>query len=501
MGEIPGRNNGVTGLLDLIPSGTYPLIQLEILGFGLALAAKMIDISGPGDNLVEQYYGSTVSGNFSGHADVAQTAHPPFPPTMVNVQGNLTVQMHTGCNITLPVIVERLTCRRKVKMQNAWSVDVTMLKNGAEGIIWPNATSVTYAQPSLLTKELFNEQADKSLDPNALQSSATVKTFLPTPASGTNSNYTDVAAMAAVTAYQATAPAPSTALKIVESAFIRVDDRAGLLFTRWALKSTADEATFPHAREYRSGLSAWTSSQPAIVTTSGTLSDQADSLWAAFQSTLYARGMALVPLTDGKRLAIYEYVNPGIELSGQSGAGRYVMARLNGTNPQLFIVQNIATANGQQLIRFGRQFVQDKLARRFITRRNLQGSTIPEQGPSMINGKTLPPIGSVNVAPFLTNVTSSGMGPLQVLYEGPKYTVHGGLSGTLPFLMGYSLRSDALGIVQGFPDHLFRGWNTITTNVTSSGWTNVSDIGTTPNGIPFNQIVCPGAGNFDAFVA
>ncbi len=255
-----------------------------------------------------------------------------------------------------------------------------------------------------------------------------------------------------------------------------------------ALRDSADEVLFPRARQFRSAFSPWISSIPEIVATSGDLPTQATSLWASFQSVVGANGLTLLPITDNKRVAIYEYINPGIGIEGSTGGGRYLQTKLNGTNPQVYVVSNISRGSSQRKIQLARQWVTDKPIRRFLLVRLLQGTTLPEQYPSQINGVDMPTIGDVNSSTFL------GLAAYTANYEGPAYQSNLALSGTLSFFMSYHIRSDPAGIAQGLPDAWFNRPLLLPTSATNVGWTNVSTLG-------LADVSTPAASSFAAFLA
>lgn len=682
-----GQNNGVTGILDLKTAATYPPIQVYILGFALALAAELTKTTGPGDAFDDRYYAGNVGGSGSANGKI-QSNQSPFPPTLHNLQGTLTHQADAGCTVAIPVIIEVITCTKKTADQETWIVEAKWRKNGAAVANW-NGTTVTYSQPSLSNKEI-NEGTQRAIDPNSLGTAATTKTFLPTPASGSNSGYTQFATLAAITAYNAGAVAPAANLKIVSSAFLRIDDAAGILLTQWALNDTkdsyqlpvtdtmldpgslgsfahiatingssltltnfalrgsttknvtpgstltvaefglltttesltfpgtfteldandlitkgvntyvgndtahtyspvsglktrtrtptqltstlgtlnqykivtefgkldskdelilprarsvvdvnslnsfataaaidstpatpsgyklrdiitenptpdhtlvevrgglrshADDLLFPATKSFRSAQSPYMDYAAQLVAASGDIATQANTLWAAFQSVNYALGLWLYPRTDGLRKVVYIYRNPGIMFRGASGGGeRLVMSKLNGTNPQVYVVSNLSLGSGWRQVRLSRVTVHDSTFREFSITRLITGTTIPEAYPSTINSVELPHKGDI-----LLNGSNSflGLADSTCQYKGPAYRTNLSLSGTLPFFMRYTLKQDDQGFAQGLPERYFHEPQYFNTSATNLGWTNVSTLN-----IP--DVSVPGGHHFQAFVA
>lgn len=622
-----GRNKGLTspgtssGLLDLMPIGgtqSFPQMQVQITGFGGALTAELVNLFGPGDGTTPTFYTTKVGGGGQAHGKV-QSAQSPFPPTMYNLQGTLTMQADANCKISMPVAVQKISFSREAENQETWDFEVDWTKSGQHVTTW-NGSTISYSQPALTQKEV-NDGSLRIDDPNYLATSAITHIFFPTL------NYQDSASAAAIQNYLASATAPRSNLKVTTSQAIRIDDNAIMLLVNWApnstkddkelpatvtiidnyslnssarigkvngtastlanfalratttqqltaggtgnyftvtefglrtpaeditfpgtftvsdnnnLKSTrtltivsnnsnpsyvtpsgfkigssktiqltsalgsnnqwqtvvemaltdsADEVTFPRSSESRSGQSPWRSAQAQIVNASSDLATQATSLWATFQSVAKAWGLTLTPLTDGKRCVVYEYADPGILVEGYtSGGGRYLKTKLNGTNPQVYIASNISRGSNLRKIQLAQQWVVDRPIRRFLLRRFLQGTTIPEQYPSQINGVDMPTIGNVNSVSFL------GLSAGTALYEGPQYSTNIGLSGTLPFFMGYQFFADNAGIAQGLPDIWFRQPLMLATNYSQTGWTNVSSIG-------LADVVTPSSASFGAFTA
>lgn len=484
-----GSNAGITGIVDIVGA---PQFNVRVYMFKDSTGATSVPNSGQSGGNQESSRGGLEVGDLVLDGLVRRDGYP-APSLMKNAIGTITIMydFRGPLKKVNSIRVEKVVVKYDQKDANNWHITLICTRLGAAAWSGWTGTQITPTPPTPGTEYLY-EGRQKVVDAQGLVGSSqqTIDFWGMTP----NTDAGEVSEIAAIVAAYSTPP--QTNQKLYSATLtMRTDGEGGRVVITWRLRNSSDDVTMPVAREWRSGLSAWTSSQPAIVTASNTMSNQADTLWAAFQSTAFARGLRLLQLNDQKRLAIYEYIDPGVELSGSTKGGRYAMSRMSGTNPQLYVTSNITNGAGQRFITFGRQWVVTPM-RRFIIRRNLTGATIPEQAPSTINAVTMPLIGQCNNAPFLTNVTSSGMAAGQVFYEGPKYTVRTGSGSTFPFFMGYAFTSDALGIVNGFPDGLFRQRQPCYTNATNFGWTNVSLLGE-----PFaTDIVAPSQASFAAFV-
>lgn len=503
-----GQGIGVTGLISMYFSGVPENAQggtnnpfiftAELLAYKNTMRNRPIDRTGRGTagpkNRLNDF-----SGGGTGEGYV-QLPAPIVPSLTKYATANITFAAQksqtTGAMLngfSIPSRISSLEFSIAEKTEDGWKVEFEWIFTGNPVVTW-KGNQYQVAIPSANDQETY-EGMTKAYDTNGLISSATQRI----DCEGIDDN--NSAEVAKLIALAAAAFSPTTGLiplKLYKTSMVRRTDSAGIqVVLEWHPRNSADDVTMPVASEWRSALSAWRSTQPVIVAASGTMYDQATNLWAAFSPTPFAEGVGLKQLNDNNRLAIYKYVDPGVELSGSTKGGRYASTRMNGTQPQVYIIYNLSNGSGKRAVQFGRQWVVDQPLRRFIIRRNLTGYTIPEQGPSTINGVTLPLIGQCNSAPFLTNVTTSGMSAGQVLYDGPKYTVRGGLSVQIPFFMGYSFTSDALGIVQGFPDGMFRRTQFLVSNATNVGWTNTSLLGP-----PFNSdITAPSQASFNAFSA
>jgi hypothetical protein len=238
------------------------------------------------------------------------------------------------------------------------------------------------------------------------------------------------------------------------------------------LTDTLDDAVIPATSSFRSAQAPSRDAVGGVLNSALTTVAAADAAWASFQATAHAMGVTLKPIAGDNKLIVYEYLDPGILLEGYTtGGGRWIKGKIESGTLKLFVQTNRSRGSGQRLIVFSRVWQTGKPIRRFVLRRSLQGTTIPEQSPSTINSITLPLIGQANNGPFL------GLSTGTCLYEGPLYSTQIGLASTYPFFMGYQFYSDANGIFEELPDDLFYRPQTLSTSTTDTGWVDAATLG------------------------
>lgn len=291
--------------------------------------------------------------------------------------------------------------------------------------------------------------------------------------------------------------APS-GLKILSSKTVRLTGSLGAA-DQWqgtwelATRDSADNINFPQTVSTRSASDPFIDKDPHIIDASGNVPTQANSLWATFQSVAYAKGLRLSPLTDGKRLLVYEYRNPGVTVSGRTRSGaRQIRARMSGGNPQLFVQDVYAYSATRALVVLSMVLNYSAEIRDFVLFRQLTGSTIPENSGSTINGVALPDIGQINNNTFL------GIAAGNVQYAGPKYKVNIGLAsaGAFAIFIGYAFHENSLGIIDGVPSNIFqrRLLLQLASIPSRQSWVNASALG-------FPGVAQPSAASFSAFTA
>jgi hypothetical protein len=289
-----------------------------------------------------------------------------------------------------------------------------------------------------------------------------------------------------------------TGLKIVRS---YVQQLTGSLGTAnrfqgvWQLatRDSYDNEVFPHTYSSRTAMNGYSDSTADIIAASGTVANQANSLYANFTSEAFAWALELHPRTDGLRKVIKRYRNPGWKEIIKSRGSKLVEVRKNGSAIEVYVLHNIAMGNGWRRLYFCRQRVNSRKVRRFVLRRVITSPVVPEDSGSSINGVTLPDIGTVNSASFQGNPAG------QCIYEGPDMTVHLGMPGitTFPMEVGWIFRTDSQGIFNNIPQGMFsrRGYPLLT-NYTGTGWTDVTTLGA-----PFSDISAPTSASFAGFIA
>jgi hypothetical protein len=284
-------------------------------------------------------------------------------------------------------------------------------------------------------------------------------------------------------------------LKILNASFHRSDSSGGYIGVEWSPRNTEDGLQFPRTMSRRTAINGYSDSVGDIVNSdTNSIAVQANILYTAFTAQSFMWGMTLHPITDGKRLAVYEYRNMGIEERISSRGDRRVGVRLgtNGTDIQVYVIRNDVVGGGVQRLQFSKVTVNSRKIRTFTIRRNLNSPTVPEDSGSSINGVTMPDIGKTNGATF------QGIAAGQAIYDGPDLTVHLGMPGIVSFPMaaGWRFRSDSYGFYDGIPERMYTQRWELTTNYTATGWTNVSTLGA-----PFTDIVQCSTASFAAFVS
>lgn len=209
---------------------------VTIRGFGAGLKVDTHDITGPGSNFNKKYYSSNVGGSGEWRGE-AQPDLSPWPTTMHNLQGTLTLQYAgSASTLSFPVLIATTEITRNEKTANLWIPSGTWVKNGPYVLNWGGTQS--YSQPTLLLSELF-AGTSISYDKNTLTTHATEVWF--TPINGTtNADETN-----AITTFSSGAVPPVASLKIDDVVIERLDDAAGILHVSWAYNDSLDRVLNP----------------------------------------------------------------------------------------------------------------------------------------------------------------------------------------------------------------------------------------------------------------
>jgi hypothetical protein len=280
-------------------------------------------------------------------------------------------------------------------------------------------------------------------------------------------------------------PSPANGMKIVDKVTTRLTSSSAtpLSETVWNLGmlDSADRTVFPSTYSIRSVAGPDRDTLSEITNSTSSTAAVADAIWSVFATAVNIRNIRVRPLTGSKKLAIYDYVDSGILLKGNTrGGGRWVHTRIDSGNTQVYVATNRSYGSGQRLIQLSRQYLYGRVLRRFLLVRTLSDSAVPEFASL---------IGKTNNASFI------GLPAGTCLYIGPNYNARLDVSLARTYFMGYDFIADTGGIVEGVPEIFYNGPQPIVTSATSSGWVNVSALAA------LSSIVAVTQGDFAPFVA
>ncbi len=374
---------------------------------------------------------------------------------------------------------------RNNKTQNEWDYEGTFTADGAATISWSGtqytitAATTNYAQTDVGSSWTY--------DPNFLQAKATTRVDVEGISDNDSSN---VAAMVTYIASISVPPEPN--LKVITSTFIRTDSTGGHFSIGWGLNDTDDFVTNPPTSSYRASQRPYTDST-AVVVNSGTTSvaQQANVLWDTFQTVPYALGVRVRPLTDTKRLATYDFINPGVYYKGTGKAApQQVPYMVQSGNIYVYLSSNLTYGTGRRIVQAsytdyvsaGRELLEYTIVR------HVTDTAVPRQYPNTINSQTLPYYMTTNNASFQGNSVGT------TIYTGVSFTIRAGLSAAAPIVVGYSFKHDSEGIVLGVNQINFNQPTIINSTISATGWVLGAALGA-----PFSSLFFPSQMSFDAF--
>lgn len=494
MGYQPGLDAGVTGLLSMEVDGIgiVPAFDIRVFGWEHEGSSKVINRAGATAPLVRL-------GDWNGHVSFngkVQLSAYPFPSQPKYATGTLLIvlqkdQFNTithSISFSVKVTIQKFS--RDEKTKDGWDTEGECICNGLPTIVW-GGVQVVISTPAPNDAET-TEGRTKIYDPNALVTRATQRIDCEGIA------YTDAAEMTKLINYAASAVTPFSGGKVYTAEWVRTDTAGGYIHVRWALKDTIDDVLFPSITSSRAAIAPYRDSTAGLVPASGSVANQANSIWAGAQSQNFIENITVLSdPTPGWRKVVNRYINPGIGLRARATGPRFVMSRLNGTDSQVYIMDPATVGNkeygsGMRLIQLDRLWVTDKPLRRFVLTRMIPGTTVPDAAPATIGGATLPAIGQINSTSGTFNAVM-GVDAYTVSYNGAFVSTNLSLSGTRQFYMGYLFTQEPLGIVSNLPQRYFNSPQPIVTNYTASGWVSVGSLGLT-------GIVMPSSADFSAFI-
>lgn len=323
------------------------------------------------------------------------------------------------------------------------------------------------------------------------------------PPTVSSPSYSNEASDAAIIAYQtnATGNSPSTGMQIRQSTFIRLDDAAGLLTTRWGYMTSAEDITIGNTWSDAGAEKPFTDVVTEIVAASGNVATQRNQLWAAFRLNQFAHDFSLHPTTNpALRRAVYVYKNPGVLVSFRSSqydAYAIVGPGTGNSVAYLNVLRNLDYGTGNRKIRFGPGIGAEYQQIDIVIRRMLLADKIPLQNPDVINNVTLPFFSTVNgTSNFSTDNSFLGFPIYSVLYQriDGRTIIDTSTTNAYSIPMGYKMQFRSGGHVQGLNKSLFSGWQILNCTSNSEGWVPAADLGLT-------DIIPCSDSSFDAFIA
>ena len=231
---------------------------------------------------------------------------------------------------------------------------------------------------------------------------------------------------------------------------------------RGGTRSTADDITMPHTSSERSAIGPAVDKIAEIINSVASDQTEADTLWAAVANDDYSLGVQVTSVDVARKLAIYDYVNPGTIVEYVGGGGsRTVYAKIDGDGDvNVYITANYAETSGYRRIRFSPAKLVSRPVRNIIYRRFGKGTSFPDHASQF---------GTTN------NATFDGLAQGTVIYETCSASTRRDVT-PRAFFVNLFLREDANGIIDAIPLDLFQGERRIATTWTGTGWTKLSDI-------------------------
>jgi hypothetical protein len=252
-------------------------------------------------------------------------------------------------------------------------------------------------------------------------------------------------------------------LVLVADDFQTVVDGKIVTIARYGTQTSVQEIQNRNSSSERSAIQPWNDAICAVLTTTSQAATVASAEWAAHQSDPNLLKLSVEKIDPNTARVIYFYYNPGILVEGYTiGVSRKVRARNNSGDAQVYVATNKSRGSGSRLIQLSEQWVTSIPLRRFVVRRLLTGTVIPE---------------NIGILGMVNNATFLGLSAGTVVYEGPIYSTNISLSGTLPFFMGYQMSSDANGFFDGPPETFFQQPLLLATSSTATGWVNAAALG------------------------
>ena len=164
-----GRNNGVTGIVDISGAPTFTAM---IYGWGMGLSNGEADNSGRGDDYWGEMIPVTASGQIALSGKIRADGFP-LPATWKSLAGSVTLQFANGLTQTVLVVVTGSKLSQSEKATDVWDISLTCrITDSPTQSGWPGSAA-TGDDPLISTdpKELWMG-VNKTLDMEGLASGA-----------------------------------------------------------------------------------------------------------------------------------------------------------------------------------------------------------------------------------------------------------------------------------------------------------------------------------------
>ncbi|MCL2647812.1 MAG: hypothetical protein FWD61_12505 [Phycisphaerales bacterium] len=259
-------------------------------------------------------------------------------------------------------------------------------------------------------------------------------------------------------------PAPPT-LQVVLTRVQQENDLKAIKTWHMGRMTSLQKHIAANTRSSRSGIEPWIDRVAQVISSVASDQDDADRLWATAQSFPNIMNMSVQAVDVDQKLIVYEYVNPGIIVSGISGGdGRLVEFKVDGNKVYLYVLANYQRSTSWRQILLDRPRKYNSPRRELVYQRFRTGVSIDDYvQPSLL--------GSTNSGSF------DGLAAGSVYYRYCQFHTNKSLSGTRPFFLNYHLIVDPLGFVDDISPRLFMQPQDLQTNVTDTGWQLASDLG------------------------
>jgi hypothetical protein len=260
------RGAGVSGIIDMMGAGGNTVqFNARIYGWSQAFKHAIIDRHGRSSGGVIKFRLGDLSGGGKGQGKVEPSWFP-VPSSIKNAGGNLTIQVHDGCRVTVPVKITNIAISYAEKAEDVADINFDWQITGVPTWTW-GGSQKSVSAPANSEVEIY-DGLSKFLDPQGLVDGATQNIDIEGIGDSDSDEITRIAGIVAA------AVTPVTGLKIVDYAFSRTDSNGGRLAIKWGHVDHKDERenpeyqdnTDPHDLEtYRTRALVYTTASPPVT--------------------------------------------------------------------------------------------------------------------------------------------------------------------------------------------------------------------------------------------